>query len=227
MKIEIAKHGRMTESGSSLLRLIQNQDMPLLDLLVREAVQNSLDAKGIGKTFVKVDISIKKFFSVDLNKHLEGITDKLNARFPITQGKYKSIVIRDFNTAGLTGPVKYDEVKGQNFGNCLKLIYEISKPQTNEGAGGSWGLGKTTYFRVGIGLVLYYSRIKVDGKYKSRMAACFVEDETRQDSMLPSLSGVKRGIAWWGESLGQDDTVPIENENEIKNTVSIWYFSLY
>lgn len=227
MKIEIAKHGRMTESGSSLLRLIQNQDMPLLDLLVREAVQNSLDAKGIGKTFVKVDISIKKFFSVDLNKHLEGITDKLNARFPITQGKYKSIVIRDFNTVGLTGPVKYDEVKGQNFGNCLKLIYEISKPQTNEGAGGSWGLGKTIYFRVGIGLVLYYSRIKVDGKYKSRMAACFVEDETRQDSMLPSLSGVKRGIAWWGESLGQDDTVPIENENEIKKILSVFGISPY
>ena len=44
MRIEIAEHGRMTESGSSLLRLIQNQDIPLLDLLVRESVQNSLDA---------------------------------------------------------------------------------------------------------------------------------------------------------------------------------------
>lgn len=31
MRIEIAEHGRMTESGSSLLRLIQNQDIPLLD----------------------------------------------------------------------------------------------------------------------------------------------------------------------------------------------------
>ena len=34
----------MTESGSSLLRLIQNQNIPVLDLLVREAFQNSLDA---------------------------------------------------------------------------------------------------------------------------------------------------------------------------------------
>ena len=44
MEIEIAEHGRMTESGSSLLRLIQNNNIPLLDLLVRESVQNSLDA---------------------------------------------------------------------------------------------------------------------------------------------------------------------------------------
>ena len=44
MKIEVAEHGRMSESGSSLLRLIQNQDMPLLDLFFRESVQNSLDA---------------------------------------------------------------------------------------------------------------------------------------------------------------------------------------
>ena len=41
MKIEIAQHDRMTESGSSLLRLIQNQNIPVLDLLVREAFQNS------------------------------------------------------------------------------------------------------------------------------------------------------------------------------------------
>lgn len=29
MKIEVAEHGRMSESGSSLLRLIQNQDLPV------------------------------------------------------------------------------------------------------------------------------------------------------------------------------------------------------
>ena len=44
MRIEIAEHVRMSESGSSLLRLIQNNETCRLDLLVREAVQNSLDA---------------------------------------------------------------------------------------------------------------------------------------------------------------------------------------
>ena len=44
MHIEIAEFGKMSQSGNSLLNLIQNNDLPILDLLVREAMQNSLDA---------------------------------------------------------------------------------------------------------------------------------------------------------------------------------------
>ena len=225
MKIEIAQHGRMSESGSSLLRLIQNQDMPLLDLLVREAVQNSLDASN-GREFVNVDFSVKQFKAKELNKIFEKITDQLNARF--NGSIYNSVIISDSNTVGLTGPVKYEDVKGQDFGNCLKLIYEISKPQLREGAGGSWGLGKTIYFRIGFGLVIYYSRIEQNGKYKSRLAACLVEDETKSGSLIPSLGGVKRGIAWWGaESSTKKTTVPIEDEHEIKRILSVFNINPY
>lgn len=225
MKIEIAQHGRMSESGSSLLRLIQNQDMPLLDLLVREAVQNSLDAAD-DKPFVNVDISVTPFNAKALNKHLDGITDQINRRFP--GSSYKSIIVKDSNTVGLTGPVRYEDVKGNDFGNCLKLIYEISKPQLNEGAGGSWGLGKTIYFRLGIGLVLYYSRIKYKGRYKSRLAACLVEDETKKDSLIPSSGGVKRGIAWWGTTQwNRKITVPIEDDKEIARILSVFNIKPY
>ena len=225
MRIEIAQHGRMSESGSSLLRLIQNQEMPLLDLLAREAIQNSLDAAS-QKPFVNVDFSVRPFEAKSLNRHLEGITEKLDKRFP---GKsYDSLIISDSNTVGLTGPVKYEDVKGQDFGNCLKLIYEICKPQTNEGSGGSWGLGKTIYFRIGIGLVVYYSRIFQDGKYTSRLAACLVEDETKRGSMIPSSDGVKRGIAWWGDApWRRKTTVPIENEREIAKVLSVFGVKKY
>ena len=63
MKIEIAEHGRMSESGSSLLRLIQNQDIPLLDLIVRESIQNSLDATNKTKDSVDVEITVGQFRS--------------------------------------------------------------------------------------------------------------------------------------------------------------------
>lgn len=54
MKIEIAEPGRMTQNGSSLLKLIQNNDMPILDLLVRESVQNSLDAAKADSKYVSL-----------------------------------------------------------------------------------------------------------------------------------------------------------------------------
>ncbi len=77
MKIEVAQHERMSESGSSLLRLIQNNEMPILDLFVRESIQNSLDAslKGFGHT--NVDFNIVDFNSNSLIKELEGIEANL------------------------------------------------------------------------------------------------------------------------------------------------------
>lgn len=62
-----------------------------------------------------------------------------------------------------------------------------------------------------MGLVLYYSRIKTqNGKYESRMAACLVEDENSKHSLIPKYKGKsKRGIAWWGQRIGENKTQPI------------------
>ena len=62
------------------------------------------------------------------------------------ENKYKYVAVRDSNTVGLTGKLHYDEVNDNQYGNLLKLIYEISKPQEAEGAGGSWGLGCCFYY---------------------------------------------------------------------------------
>lgn len=227
MKIEIAEHGRMTESGSSLLRLIQNQNIPLLDLLVRESIQNALDAAAHPEFPVNVDMAVGEFSSAELNKHFERIENRLNKRFHAN--RYKYIAVRDSNTIGLTGPVRYNEVKNNQFGHLLKLVYEICKPQSSEGAGGSWGLGKTIYFRLGIGLVIYYSRIYQNGKYLSRLAACLVEDETKPDALIPYGAGVKRGIAWWGKRDGalSNGTVPLDNDQEIEKILRIFGIKPY
>lgn len=227
MKIEIAEPGRMTQSGSSLLKLIQNNNMPILDLLVRESIQNSLDAKNEKDSYVTVEFFTGEFNSLSLNNELEGITDSLNKKY--WGNTYKYIAVRDSNTVGLTGKMHYDEVTDNQYGNLLKLIYEISKPQEAEGAGGSWGLGKTVYFRVGIGLVIYYSRIvNEQGQYESRLAASLVENEMENDSLIPALPGKsKRGIAWWGQEIGDNKTKPITDEQYIKQILRIFEMDPY
>lgn len=220
MDAEIARHDRMTESGSSLLRLIQNESTPLLDLFVREAVQNSLDAAKDGVDNVNVEFITGKFNSLRLNAHLDMITQKLNDRFP--DGEYRFLAVRDSQTVGLTGPLHSDEVTDPaSFGNLLKLVYEICKPQQKDGAGGSWGLGKTIYFRLGIGLVFYYSRICTDGCYQSRLAACFVEDEKKPDSVIPKTDKIGRGIAWWGKAVGENKTIPVTDEDVISEILDV------
>lgn len=227
MKIEIAEPGRMTQSGSSLLKLIQNNNMPILDLLVRESIQNSLDAKNEEAAFVSVDFLTGTFNKALLNAELDRITSALNKKY--NDDEYKFIAIRDSNTVGLTGKLHYDDVTDNQYGNLLKLIYEISKPQEAEGAGGSWGLGKTVYFRVGIGLVIYYSRIiNENGQYESRLAASLVENEMDSDAFIPMLDGKsKRGIAWWGEEIGNNKTRPITDESYIEYILDIFGIKSY
>lgn len=115
MRIEIAEPGRMTQSGSSLLRLIQNNDMPLLDLLVRESVQNCLDAHLESADAVKVDFLSGYFESDAFLLHLDGVKDAMESRFP--EKRYRFLAIRDSHTTGLTGPLHYKDVIGNDYGN--------------------------------------------------------------------------------------------------------------
>jgi uncharacterized membrane protein YgcG len=230
MQIEIAKHVKMSESGKSLLRLIQNNDISRLDLLVRESVQNSLDAgdRIDGHKSVNVDFTVGTVKTESISGYFEGIEDRLNSGFP---GMHKYLAIRDSNTTGLTGPVSYSDMKNDdNYGNLLKLVYEISKPQDQDGSGGSWGLGKTVYFRIGTGLVLYYSRIAGSrtGEYSSRLAAALVEDEKKATSLLPKRR-LPRGIAWWGQADPADSsqTMPVTDEREIREMLDSFGISPY
>ena len=105
MDIEIAEMERMAQTGSSLLRSMQNNHTPALDLLVRESIQNSLDAARSESHPVKFDLSVHRFENNKIAKRFSGITEKLISRYSHIG---ESIVIRDSNTTGLTGPIHQD-----------------------------------------------------------------------------------------------------------------------
>lgn len=229
MKIEIAKLGRMSQTGSSLMTLYQDKQTPVLDLLAREAVQNSLDAGASvsihaeSKKYVEVRFLTGDFCPAKLNSILEGSTKALNKRFPESTARF--LAVQDKYTAGLTGPLRMSDVKEYQYGNLLKLVYDICKPQEGAGAGGSWGIGKTIYFRVGIGLVVYYSRIWDENKqaFASRFAASMVEDEHSKDAIIPKDNKASNtGIAWWGNLVGNGETEPVTNEREINDYLSVF-----
>ena len=216
----------MGQVGSSVLRAIQNNSDPLIDLFIRESIQNSLDAgdKEIPIPYVSIDFIVNEFNAYKLNLSLENITERLNNRFP--NEFYKFIAVKDTNTTGLTGPLKRTEVYNNKYGNLQKLVYHVGKPQEIPGAGGSWGYGKTLYYRISqIGLVVYYSRIKNEnGEYESRLCAVMIENEQSKDAILPSCddNNNKSGIAWWGDIDDKGNTYPITDENCVKEFLKIF-----
>ena len=198
MDIELYKADKLNQKGSSLRKQIQNNTTPVLDLLVREAVQNSLDARDNSSksSSVNVEFTVGSFNRATMEKELERVDFASKKNWG-----NKFIAVRDSNTTGLTG--RYEN-KGSNL---FKLVYGIMEAQKASGAGGSWGIGKTVYFRVGTGLVIYYSRVKTDDGYESLLAADFVEDEARKDALLPAVDGEKYGIAFWGKKIRGKDSV--------------------
>lgn len=224
----------MSTTGKQVLGDLQDISTPLVDLLIRESIQNSTDAAmpvAVGDDTVSVSYDVKSISNANINGLFEQISDKLDARYPIGD-QSDCLVIRDCGTYGLTGYLrKCDVPKGEKWGNLIKLVYDIRKPQENSAAGGAWGLGKTVYYKLGVGIVVYYTRIMQDGKYESRLAACMVENEEDSQALLPAcpLPDDLRpsGIAWWGKEDGFNKTIPITDEADINSILGLFNVSPY
>ncbi|RIN55578.1 hypothetical protein [Staphylococcus simulans] len=215
----------MSQDGDAILRSLQNKSLPVIDLMVRESLQNSLDASLPESENTIVDFKTGTFNNKALAQHFEGISDDLNSRYDKEQN---FIAVIDKNTTGLTGDFKSNDPSILNKSNFHKLVFGIGKNQEADGAGGSWGLGKTSYFRLGIGIVIYYTRVKLDNnEYQERLIASLIESPKQENRLLPDNG---RGIAWWGEfdSNDTDNRIyPLTDSNEIFDILNLFGLENY
>lgn len=232
LEYEINKDNYLGISSSSLLRIIQNNNTPILDLLTREIIQNSIDASIEGKNNVEISLYTGKFDTYALNSNFGEIGTELYYTYKneIDENKINSfIAFSDKNTTGLTGPINKIDRKRRNEknGKFMNLVFNIGKAQSVEGSGGSFGYGKTVYYRTGIGLVIFYTRIFEDNKYKSRLIMAFVEDE-RDGKIINKVDSENEntGVMWFGKKI--DGYIePLTDESEIAEILSIFRIPLY
>lgn len=212
--------------GSVTLKSLQNDYIPELDLLVREAIQNSSDASlGEPDDNFKVNFTTGYFAPRDFNSFMTDLDVRLNEMFPGTSADF--LEIRDTKTSGLTGHIRKADITDDDHGNFFKLIFDTGKRQTQAGAGGNWGFGKSVYYRVGIGIVVFYSRVKVGENYESRLIITLVEDESKKNpdgsdaTMLHKLNKRAVGKAWWGIKDGED-FLPITDQEFIDAVLEVF-----
>ena len=113
--------------GSVTLTSLQNDFVPELDLLVREAIQNSSDAslKEPDGSF-RVNFKTGFFRPADFNAFMTGLDSALDSMFPMNSADY--LEIRDTKTCGLTGQIRKDEAgANEDHGNFFKLIFDTGK----------------------------------------------------------------------------------------------------
>lgn len=227
--IKTMDHG--VSYGSGALKALQNDSLPEIDLLVREAIQNSSDASlKVDADRFDVNFTIGTFNPLKFNAELGSLKAILDKHYPEESADY--LEIRDMRTTGLTGPVRLSELDREDHGNYFKLVFDTGKEQTASSsgeAGGSWGYGKSVYYRVGIGLVLFYSQIAVNDSFEERMIFSLTEHETDRSSLLKEIVSDSVGRAWWGRKDEQNpkELLPITDASEIESILNIFGVSRF
>ncbi len=215
--------------GHMTLEAMQNWHLSKIDLLVREVVQNCSDAadKFPNRDFFSVAFNVHEFDGKRFIDTLEGLDEKIKKRFSLTNSKY--LEIRDGGTTGLTGPLTVSSENENDHGNYYRLVFDTGKAQTQKYSGGNWGYGKSAYYGVGQGFVIYYSQIKNEiDEYESRLIVTLIENEENENAILRGhINGSNSaGKAWWGKSLdgeGLDANIlPLQNETEINEYLDIF-----
>ena len=213
LKINNLVKSSFTLTGSNVLKLIMDQGIPEIDLFVRESLQNSLDAVKDECDCVKVSYFTGSFDSIKLANKLETINQELIRKYK--KPYYNFLAIKDTNTKGLLGSHIYK--KGEN-NNLYSLVYDIMNTNKGPQSGGSWGIGKSVYYRFGNGLCFYYSQTFEHGKFVSKLAGSLIENENKDNR----ISTNETGIAFFGDIDKETKPCPIFDQNRISEFLSIF-----
>ena len=208
--------------ANTVLKVLGRSSLFILDILIREAIQNSLDAVSDKcKNHVRFDFQL-----LQLGDHAELVkrigflkqrgADPVYSRLieRISQNDPVMLLLVDKGTTGLSGPVRrsdrtWDSYTGRR--NFENLVYELGQNHEESGAGGSYGFGKTIFYHLSsAGLVLFYSKSK-EGE---RLAFTMISEEEYR------ICKSSTGIAFWGNTYKYDGiefAAPIENSEQIKD----------
>lgn len=114
------------------------------EAVVREFIQNSLDAKAESNVLVRFYLgsakqAMMREYLGDLMPHLQACGFPLP--IPESESSISYLTVEDFETTGLDGPVEPDAGNG----NFYNLWWREGISEKTGRTGGRWGLGKTTF----------------------------------------------------------------------------------
>jgi hypothetical protein len=122
----------------------------LSEAIVREVIQNSLDAKESNIDSIKIHFTLGKSTKKNVEHYFTGLDQHLQA-CDLLPSDYREcthvpfITIEDFNTTGLDGIIWESEKRPVGRSNFYNFWWCEGKSLKGGKEGGRWGLGKTTF----------------------------------------------------------------------------------
>lgn len=183
--------------GSTLTRAITNTSLDEWSVLLRETLQNSVDARKGSNAPINFRVAIdyasptqrtclQQQIFAEPARNLSGIREVLNRR------RVPLLTIADWGTRGLGGPTRADLVTNESTDFC-DFFLNVGREDTKGYQGGTWGLGRGVLFDISeTGAIVVYTRTTGSGRPVTRLMAMAI-------GPVFNKSGRKyTGRHWWG-----------------------------
>jgi hypothetical protein len=190
-------HGALAAEGAE--NLLGRPRLDPLVVLVREAVQNSWDARtedarpvAFGVAGHHLDASQRDYVRREVFRDVPRAAPRL--REVLARDELLLLSLTDRGTSGLAGPVRADRPPGRNEpSNFVDLLFNIGQPAERAFGGGTYGFGRTISYVVSEArAILVHSRTRAGRRLQSRfIAAAFSDHYTEGDRRFT-------GRHWWG-----------------------------
>lgn len=224
MNLHSEQYGKSGNIGENFRRLLGSPSLDPLQTLIRESVQNVLDAAKLGKP-PEVLIRLRKlsreqmcilasYVFRDLPKEdesREGIARFLDTQSPVV------LEICDFGTTGLGGPTRSDQMPvGTTQTDFIDFLRNIGSSRDTSQGGGTYGFGKVSLYAMSsCNTILVDSYVHGDEDKYRRLMGCHVgrSFDVERGGYLQRYTGRH----WWGElSPDGDFAEPLINEAACK-----------
>lgn len=215
--------GAITSEG--IRQALGRPSMSRLTVLLREAAQNSWDAKDENRRGpVDFSIELKRLDGEQLNswRKLVGASAPADHQLPLRSALEDSdtalvMFVSDRGTTGLGGPTRADDAKGK-VRDYAAFVLNIGEPRDKDLGGGTYGFGKSIFFTSSRAhTIIISSRCEGDeGTIESRLVGC---------ALGHSFSDGERnftGRHWWGVRSNADEVVePLTGERADRTAMDL------
>lgn len=198
-------------------KLLGRPAIGLLPMVIREAVQNSMDAslEGMGpEILLRTRVLSETEYSTLLSKVFQDRPNEPETanllRTNLDDGPVRVFEICDFHTTGLAGPTRADApTDGPEDLDFVNFMRNVGAARDTHQGGGTYGYGKTSLYALSAcSTILVDSQTTCDGSPVRRVMACHLGAAFNGDTE----KGKRRftGRHWWGVHDGAQGVDPVE-----------------
>jgi hypothetical protein len=169
-------------TGQGFVNLLGRPRLGPVPLLLREAVQNTWDARRPGVLGIRFCVRVRTLAAPEEREFRrifgqkdssERFGDNALAQRLQERGVVKVLELADFGTWGLCGITRPDLPTEGPASRFVNFFFDVGRAHADSGDGGTYGFGRSCLYTAGTAsLILVDSLVEEDGALERRLMAC-------------------------------------------------------